>query len=174
GARATAYALPGRIFMIETLGGSSGMLALEVAKGAGADAILVPEYAYNEDWLADRLNTRIAANGNALIIVCEGLPNKATLADKIPEWTGIRLRDVRLGHAQRGGTTTHRDRAFAADLALKAHEALHAGCKLGTIIVRDGVTRLFEGKLTGATPLPDPITYTQINGSQSWHGHFSN
>ena len=57
GIRATANALPGRIFLLETLGAPSGHLALSVAQASGAQAVLLPEYDFERDWLAERLKT---------------------------------------------------------------------------------------------------------------------
>jgi 6-phosphofructokinase 1 len=166
GVRATALALPGRIFMLETLGGHTGMLALAVAHGAGADAVLVPEYAYENEWLADRLLNAIKIKGHALLVLSEGVKAARTLADEIPQWTGIRMRDIRLGHGQRGGNPTHRDRTFAAQCAQLALEALHSGQIYGTVIVRDGDTQFHEGDMPDRlTPvMPDRALYDWING----------
>lgn len=164
GIRATARALPGRIFMLETLGGNTGFLALQVAFGGGASAVLIPEYAYDNQWLAKRLLASIQSNGHALLVISEGIPASRTLAEEIPQWTGIRLRDVRLGHGQRGGSPTHRDRVFAAQMARMAHQALRDGVH-GVIIVRGGRTMLHEGTLQSFdNPMPDRDLYNFING----------
>lgn len=49
-----------------------------------------------------------------------------TLADEIPKLTSIRVRDVRLGHAQRGGDASHIDRVLASEMARSAYNALRA------------------------------------------------
>lgn len=170
GARATAHALPGRIFMIETLGGYTGMLALEVAYTVGAHAVLVPEYAYDMEWLSQRLSEAVKQDGHALLILSEGVAAARTLADDIPQWTQIRVRDVRLGHAQRGACPTYGDRKLAADMAQIAFQAMLDGVVRGTVVVRKGATMLHEGPLDGFPPrLPDVPRYNFINGYDKDH-----
>jgi 6-phosphofructokinase 1 len=165
GVRATARALPGRMFMVETLGGDTGLLALDIALGAGACAALVPEYEYANDWLARRLLDAIQWDGHALLVLAEGVPASRALYDEIPQWTGIRMRDIRLGHGQRGGKPTHIDRALAANFARLAYHALRDGCHNGVVVVRKGETFLHEVTLQGfPRPLPDLTLYCQING----------
>jgi 6-phosphofructokinase 1 len=168
GVRASARALPGRMFMVETLGGDTGLLALDIALGAGACAVLVPEYAYTNDWLARRLLEAIQWDGHALLVLSEGIQASRTLVDEIPQWTGIRMRDIRLGHGQRGGRPTHIDRALAANFSRLAYQALSDGCQSGVVVVRQGATFLHEGTLDGfPRPLPDLCLYCQINGLSS-------
>jgi 6-phosphofructokinase 1 len=165
GALATAHALSGRIFMIETLGGYTGMLALDIAYGAGAHAVLVPEYAYDDDWLARRLVEAVRRDGYALLVLSEGVAASRTLAADITGWTQIRVRDTRLGHSQRGATPSHRDRVLAADMARIAFEAMNDGVSRGTVVVRDNETVLHEGSLDSFAPkIPDSARYNAING----------
>ncbi len=167
GALATGRALPGRIFMVETLGGFSGMIALDVAFGAGAHAVLVPEYAYDDAWLGQRLLEAAHRDGYALLVLSEGVAASRTLFDDILLWTNIRVRDIRLGHAQRGGIPTHRDRTLAAQMARLSFEALNANVLRGTVVVRDGQTLLHEGGLEGPARLPDADRYNFVNGLDS-------
>jgi 6-phosphofructokinase 1 len=165
GARATAAALPGRLFMLETLGGNTGCLALAVAHGAGAHAVLLPEYPYDPAWLSARLRAAVAADGWALLVLSEGVKAARTLADDLYTATQIRVRDIRLGHAQRGGTPTHLDRIMGADMAALAYDALRSGVRLGVTVVRGGVVSLHEGTLQQVErPLPDRQLYERING----------
>jgi 6-phosphofructokinase 1 len=164
GARATATALPGRIFMIETLGGDSGYLALAVAHGGGADVVLVPKYPYDQAWLGARLEAKVRQNGHALVVISEGLKGARTLADDIKTWTGIRVRDSRLGHAQRGGTPTHLDRVMAADMGELAYRLLKDGFKIGVTVVKRGIVEIHAGTLEhAARPLPNEMIYNAIN-----------
>lgn len=165
GIRATGHALTGRIFTLETLGGPTGFLALEIARGAGANAVLMPEFKYDTAQVSARLEQAVKQQGHALLIYSEGLPDKNELLDLIPKHTGIRIRSTQLGHAQRGGTPTHRDRALAAEMSQLAFKALHEGIQTGVIIVRQGETRLHTGTLNIQTPkLPDEALYQRING----------
>ncbi len=165
GAMATAHALRGRIFLMETLGGTCGNLALAVAHGSGAHAVILPEYAYEDGWLANRITAALKNDGYALVVICEGARGARTLADDIPKWTGTRVRDVRLGHAQRGGIVSHRDRVLAADMARAAYEALKSGAQMGITCVTDGSLVLHPGTLENFAPsLPDQSRYNIING----------
>ncbi|MCU0513269.1 MAG: 6-phosphofructokinase [Anaerolineae bacterium] len=165
GIRATAHALPGRLFMVETLGGHCGNLALAVAEAAAAHAVILPEYAYSLDWLAQRLKSTVEREGYALLIVGEFAAGARTLAETLPAMTGIRMRDVRLGHAQRGATPSHADRVLAGRLAATAWQALHAGTMHGVAVVRGGVVQLHPGPLPDtAVPPPDAALYSRING----------
>jgi 6-phosphofructokinase 1 len=164
GVLATGHALNGRMFMVETLGGTCGRLALAVGHGAGAHAVLVPEYDYDESWLADRLMVALSKAGFALLVLCEGAKGARTLADTLPQRTGVRMRDVRLGHAQRGAAPSHRDRVLAAQMAQIAASSFAGGGANGIILVRDGIPCLHNGELPEANTLPDRVLYNAING----------
>jgi 6-phosphofructokinase 1 len=165
GALLTAHALRGRLFMVETLGGNAGYLALAVAHGAGAHAVILPEYDYPLEWLAERLKRAAARDGYALLVITEGAKGARTLADELPPLTGIRMRDVRLGHAQRGANPTHRDRVLAADMAYTAFHDLLNGVSMGIAVVRGSKVVLHEGTLEGVEIAPpDEVLYRRING----------
>jgi 6-phosphofructokinase 1 len=165
GILATGHALHNRIFMIETLGGHTGFLAVDIAFGARAHAVLVPEYAYENDWLAQRLLATVEQAGYALLVLSEGVAASRRLAEDIPNMTGIRVRDTRLGHAQRGARPTHKDRVLAAHMARTAYQAFSDKVMMGTVVVRDGHIMLHEGAFEGFPPrLPDRALYDFVNG----------
>jgi 6-phosphofructokinase 1 len=164
GLLATARALPGRIFSVETLGGNTGMLALDIAVAAGANAVLVPEYAYTDNWLIQRLEDAVKREQYALVILSEGIAAGRTLVDDLKEKAGLRIRDTRLGHGQRGTSPSHRDRILATEMANAAYEALQAGKKMGTLVVSGGKISLHAGKLADLPPrLPDQSSYNRVN-----------
>ncbi|MCY4538151.1 MAG: 6-phosphofructokinase [Chloroflexi bacterium] len=165
GIRATANALPGRIFLVETLGGDSGYLALAIAYACGADAVLLPEYDFGMGWLAERLKITVARRGYALVLLSEGVTGAERLADEIPNITGIRVRLTRLGHAQRGAAVSHIDRQRAVDMSRIAYDALKRGLRAGTVLSRDGALTLQAGKGSDAgKPTPDYQQYAFVNG----------
>jgi 6-phosphofructokinase 1 len=165
GLLATARALPGRIFSVETLGGNTGMLALDIAAAVSAQAVLVPEYAYTDDWLVQRLQDTVKHEQYALVILSEGIAASRTWVDDMQKKAGLRIRDTRLGHGQRGGPPSHRDRILAAEMARAAYDALRAGAKMGTIVVSGGKVSLHAGQLADLPPrLPDQSLYNRING----------
>ncbi len=164
GAMATAHALRGRIFLVETLGGTCGNLALAVAHGASAHAVILPEYDYEDAWLEERITAALSRDGYALVAIGEGSRGTRMLVDDIPKWTGTRVRDIRLGHAQRGGIASHRDRVLAADMAHAAYNALKSGVKTGIICVTNGTLVIENTLVQSSLPLPDHALYNRING----------
>jgi 6-phosphofructokinase 1 len=165
GLLATARALPGRVFSVETLGGNTGMLALDIAYAAGAHAVLVPEYAYDAAWLVERVEWALQRDRFALIVLSEGIANARTFAEDFQERSGHKVRDTRLGHGQRAVAPSHRDRMLAISMAAAAHDALHSGVTAGTIVVRVGQIALHEGSLADLPAQhPNRRLYNAVNG----------
>lgn len=164
GLMATARAMTGRIFTLETLGGDSGFIALAVAVGGNAHAVLVPEYTYSLEWLSQRTRAALQRDHHALIVLSEGAAGKDTLTADLSAHTGIRVRDVRLGHAQRGTKPSHIDRVLAAQAAQMAYEALRRGKQRGALLVQDSRMCLHEdGIHSYPKPLPDRQLYNRVN-----------
>ncbi len=164
GILATAHALPGRIFMVETLGGDTGYLALAIAYASGAHAVLVPEYPRPPP-LYPRLKALVAQSGYALVVLSEGAPSIPQLVKAVPDRAGARLRYVKLGHAQRGGGVSHRDRRIAQDMSRIAYQALRDGIRIGAVVSRHGALTLQEGTMPDEKKSPpDYCQYAFVNG----------
>ena len=161
--RATARALPGRIFLLETLGGDCGNLALEIAVGSRAHAVLLPEYDYDDDWLGQRILSSIDRDGYAFVVVCEGVRSIPTLPETINRLTNIRIRYTRLGHAQRAGKPSHIDRKLAVDFAQNAYEHLVLN-ETGILQVRGNRLHLGHPPIDYSTKPPDIHLYHRVNG----------
>jgi 6-phosphofructokinase 1 len=160
-----AYSLPGRIYTVETLGGQTGFIALNVALAAGAQVVLIPEYEYSVEWLIQRLQMVVARDRYALVILSEGVAASRTIADDIREWTGLYCRDARLGHGQRGAVPTHRDRILAAQMAHVAFQALRGAEGKGLTVAHNGNVSLHHGSIPGLpVRLPDRQLYNFVNG----------
>lgn len=110
--RDTAEALP-RLFALETLGGSDGRLAAATADASAADAVLDPARPWTAGELDDLVGAAIAARNYALLVASEGYPELETTLLGVEARAGLRLRFSRLGHAQRGGAPSFRDRSLA-------------------------------------------------------------
>ena len=166
GVRTTGHALSGRFFSVETLGGHCGNLALAIALGAGADAVIVPEYAItDENPYVERLKSALERKGHALLVYTEFVPNKEHLLASLADKVGARLRETRLGHAQRGGTPTHTDRLLAREWARLAFHALKTRIPLSITVWRGGSAALHHGLLPDTpAPAPDIAVYKLING----------
>jgi 6-phosphofructokinase 1 len=117
-----------RAFVIETMGRHCGYLAMASALASGAEICLVPEIEYDLDSMGERLRKDMDKGRDYLIaIAAEG----TNMADYLTRWIGSSLgMDARLtvlGHLQRGGSPTVRDRVMAYKFAVAAVEALHHG-----------------------------------------------
>jgi 6-phosphofructokinase 1 len=131
--RTTGRSLPGRIFVLETLGGPTEHLALAVARAAGIEHVLVPGGELRIDGLAER-----AATGDAILVMSEGAGDAVSVGARITAATGIRARYTILGHAQRASPPTARDLALG-DAAGRAAAALLARGETGFVTL-PGVT----------------------------------
>jgi len=117
-----------RIFVVEVMGRESGFIALQVAIGGGAEEVLLPERKFDLHTMChDIVEGNIRGKISWIIIVAEGAAKAADIAKKITEMTSLETREVVLGHIQRGGTPTARDRDLATCLGAKAVELLIKG-----------------------------------------------
>lgn len=115
-------------FIVEVMGRDAGDIALWAGLAAGAESILIPEEEYSIDDIVERLE-RGAARGkrHSIIIVAEGVMPGQELAAMLKERTGVEIRVSVLGHMQRGGAPSARDRVLAGRFGAKAVEVLLEG-----------------------------------------------
>lgn len=128
-----------RAFVVETMGRDCGYLAMAAAVTSGAEICMVPELEYDLDSIGERLRKQIEDGRNFLIaIVAEG----TGMSDYLTRWIGDTLKmDARLtilGHIQRGGSPTVRDRLMAFKFAVAAVESLHRGETCNIMVYRSG------------------------------------
>ncbi|NCC88251.1 MAG: 6-phosphofructokinase [Clostridia bacterium] len=107
-----------RCSIIEVMGRSAGYLALYAGIAVGATSILVPEFEYNFDLDVIERMRRTIENGKQhfVIVVAEGVGDAAEMAQRIEAKTGVETRTTILGHVQRGGSPTVRDRVLASQM----------------------------------------------------------
>ncbi|MCL1828639.1 MAG: 6-phosphofructokinase [Oscillospiraceae bacterium] len=125
-----------RCSVVEVMGRHAGHLALYVAIACGATAVLVPEYDTDIDnSIIERIRrSRIGGRTHFVIIVAEGAACGAhALSEKINESLGIEPKVTILGHIQRGGAPTARDRVTASRLGQYAVNLALEG-KLGRVV----------------------------------------
>ncbi len=115
-----------RCSVVEVMGRRAGFLALYVGIAAGATAVLIPERELNfeEDVLEKIRRARLAGTTHFMIVVAEGAGSAYEIAAKIKETVGLDPRVTVLGHIQRGGSPTVRDRETASRMGYKAVMAL--------------------------------------------------
>ena len=115
-----------RCSVVEVMGRRCGDIALQTGIACGATAILVPEKPHDLDTMVvDKiLATQATGKKHFIVIVAEGVGGSAEIAKYIEEKTGIETRATVLGHVQRGGSPTLRDRVVATAMGHHAVELL--------------------------------------------------
>lgn len=119
-----------RNFIIEVMGRASGFLAVDVGISGGAEIILIPEFPLSNEELAHKIQKNRRKKMASILVVTEEEGNPGAsfkLAEEIEQLTGINYRVCILGHTQRGGSPTLRDRKIASLMGVKAVEALRDG-----------------------------------------------
>lgn len=118
-----------RCSVVEVMGRHAGYIALNVGIAVGATSMLVPEIPYDfEKDVMDRIRaTAATGKKHFIVVVAEGVGHVTELAQKIEEQSGIETRATILGHVQRGGSPTLRDRVLASRMGYEAVQLLEAG-----------------------------------------------
>lgn len=117
-----------RTFVIEVMGRESGFIALMAGLAGGAESLLIPEVPVDMAEVGERLmRGHRRGKRHTLIIVAEGAGSGFSIAEEVHRLTGFDTRVTVLGHLQRGGTPTARDRILASRMGARAVEGLLAG-----------------------------------------------
>ena len=118
-----------RCSIIEVMGRDAGYLALWCGIANGAEKILLPEEKdYDEqELIEDILENKKRGKKNYIIINAEGIGDSINMAKRIEEATGIETRATILGHMQRGGSPTCKDRVYASTMGALAVDLLCEG-----------------------------------------------
>ena len=127
-----------RCSVVEVMGHGAGDIALQSGLAVGATAIIVPEIGFNLQSVIDKiLETQKNGRNHFIIVVSEGLCDATQLAKLLQEATGIETRATILGHIQRGGNPTLRDRVVASKMGYAAVELLSKGVGNRVIGLKD-------------------------------------
>lgn len=129
-----------RCSVIEVMGRNAGYIAVNAAIACGADVVLVPEYKwdFDEDVIRPVLEGKSRGKRHSIILVAEGIGGVIELAKEIERKTGIESRATILGHVQRGGSPTVRDRVTASQMGAKAVELLLEGKSNRIVCIQNG------------------------------------
>lgn len=140
----------GRLFFIEVMGRHAGFIAMDVGIASGAEFIAVPETITDVEVLYQRVLAQ-GLDKRTIVIVGEGDESggATTLSNLIHERYGLEARVAILGHIQRGGTPTVRDRVLGSRLGAAAIDAL-----------LEGQTDVMVGEMAGAI--------THVSLEQTW------
>lgn len=129
-----------RIFFIEVMGRDAGFLAQNAAIACGAEAAIIPEEVLQEDQLAEFMKRGIRKSKKSCIVLVSESPKCGAMyyADRVKnEFPGFDVRVSILGHLQRGGCPTARDRILASRTGVGAIEAIIQGQRNVMVGVRN-------------------------------------
>ena len=129
-----------RCSIIEVMGRNAGYIALWCGIANGAEDILLPEnYDYDEQKIIENIiENRRKGKKHHIIINAEGIGHSTSMARRIEAATGIETRATILGHMQRGGSPTCKDRVYASILGAYAVDLLLEGKTKRVVGYRNG------------------------------------
>ena len=129
-----------RCSVVEVMGRNAGYLAMYVGLAIGATAVLVPEKPidFEQDVIEKIRRARFNGFTHYMIVVAEGAGSAADIAKRIKDTIDLDPRVTVLGHIQRGGVPTGRDRVNATKMGYLAVELLLAGKNNRIVCTHDG------------------------------------
>lgn len=127
-----------RISVVEVMGRGAGHIAVNTGIACGATDIITKEVPYDLDQIAQTMLKK-KANGkqNFVVVVAESIGHSHEIADELQKKTGIEARATVLGHVQRGGRPTVRDRVEATRMGYYAVELLEKGIGNRVVGIKD-------------------------------------
>lgn len=145
-----------RCAVVEVMGRRAGHIALNTGIACGATAILVPEIPYDLNEVIEKIKEgRKTGKEQFIIVVAEGVGGTEEIAKRINEETGIESRATILGHVQRGGSPTVRDRVVASEMGYYAVELLEKGIGNRVVGMKDG--KVYDVDIQEALSMKKPF-----------------
>lgn len=134
-----------RCSVVEVMGRKAGHIALRTGIAVGAITVVLPEHGLDMEEVIKKItDTQKMGKKHFIVIVAEGIGGVTEMAKEIEEKTGIETRATILGHVQRGGRPTLRDRLIATQMGYEAVQLLKDGIgnrvvayKLGKVVNYD-------------------------------------
>lgn len=154
-----------RTYVVEVMGRHAGDIALFAGLAGGAESILIPEEPYNMDEVIRKLERGVArGKKHSIILIAEGAGNGMDIGKYLAEHTGFEVRVTVLGHIQRGGAPSARDRVLASQLGHHAVNLLQSG-QCGTMVgTKNGEVHAVDFDTVFTTPRkPDQGLYELAN-----------
>jgi len=130
-----------RCSVVEVMGRNAGHIAVETSIACGAEVVLIPElpYDFNKDVIEVIKKGKQRGKKHYIVIVAEGIGGVVEIAKKIEDATGIESRATILGHVQRGGSPTVKDRVIASRMGAYAVEMLIDGKSDRIVRMKDSI-----------------------------------
>lgn len=146
-----------RCSVVEVMGRHAGYLALYVGIAVGATAVLIPEREvdFKRDIVEKIRQARLAGATHFMIVVAEGAGSAMDISKRIHDEIGLDPRVTVLGHIQRGGSPSARDRETASRMGYTAVMALAAGRGNCIITMQDG--RIVDLEMENALKMAKPF-----------------
>ncbi len=148
-----------RCTVVEVMGRRAGFLALHTGIAVGATAVLVPEVPFDleKDVISKMRETLKSGKKHFIIVVAEGVGHVDEMAKEIERITGIESRATVLGHVQRGGSPSVRDRVIASQMGHRAVELLAGGTGNRVVAYKDG--KIVDYDINEALAMTKPFEY---------------
>lgn len=129
-----------RCSIIEVMGRNAGYIALWCGIANGAEDVLITErYDGNEERIINNIiQKRSVGKTHHIIINAEGIGDSFGMAKRIEEATGMETRATIIGHIQRGGSPTCKDRVYASTMGAKAVDLLSSGASNRVVGFKEG------------------------------------
>jgi 6-phosphofructokinase 1 len=150
-----------RCSVVEVMGNQAGWIALNVGTAVGAMAIITMEQPFNIDEIVGKIKaTQATGKQHFIIVVSEGVCNANgftvdDIAKQIRSRTGIDSRGTILGHVQRGGNPSLRDRVAATKMGYYAVDLLDKGISRRVVGEREG--RIVDYDIDEALQMKKPF-----------------
>ena len=146
-----------RCSVVEVMGRRAGYLALYVGISVGATAVLIPEREvdFDQDIVEKIRRARLSGITHYMVVVAEGAGSALDIAQRIRDAIGIDPRVTVLGHIQRGGAPSARDRQTASRMGYEAVMALHGGSGNCIVAIQNG--RLMQLDMEEALRMSKPF-----------------
>lgn len=145
-----------RCSVVEVMGRNAGFIALNAGIACGATEVITKEMPYDLDEIARKmLETRKTGKQNFIIVVSEGIGHSNEIAKILEEKTGIEARATILGHVQRGGAPTVRDRVTASHMGYYAVDLLSQG--IGNRVVAMQQNKIVDFDIQEALSMKKPF-----------------
>ena len=129
-----------RCSVVEVMGRHAGHIAVNVAIATGAEVALIPEKEFdlNIDIIKPIIEGRNRGKKHYIVVVAEGVGKATEIAENITKISGVEARATILGHIQRGGSPTARDRVMASIMGARAVEILCEGKQNRIVALKNG------------------------------------
>ncbi|WP_026961271.1 6-phosphofructokinase [Alicyclobacillus herbarius] len=142
-----------RTYVVEVMGRHAGDIAIQVGLAGGAESVLIPEVPFDMDDVIRKLERGVArGKKHSIIIVAEGAGSGIEIGKYLKEHTGFDVRVTVLGHIQRGGAPSARDRVLASRLGAYAVQLLKQGVGGKMVATRHGELHAVDFETVFTTP----------------------